>query len=485
MTRLQQQLQQLSQNPGSQRLLVVGLGLTGQSIVRFLLGHGVAGDQLALADSRDKPPVADWPEGATIHAGSLPLTLLNDVNLIVVSPGIDLRQALFVDAARQQIPVIGDVELFGHFANAPIVALTGSNGKSTTVTLLHEMALACGLNAKLGGNIGTPALDLLPVNGEPAADVYILELSSFQLESTYNLPLAVAAVLNLSPDHMDRYDTFSDYAAAKARIFEHAEVAVVNEGDEWVRDMSRSKVPSGNCVSFSHKRAAGKNYSLAMQDGRLWLVVADHAADPEKLVAVDELKVAGLPNQLNVLAAIAMADAAGWSRVDVLRAAQQFSGLPHRMQWLATHSGAQYFNDSKGTNVGATLAAIQGLSQPVVLIAGGQAKGGDFAPLRDALVERGRGAVLMGEDAPLIAAELEGCVPLAFADDMPSAVEKAAEIAQVGDAVVLSPACASFDQFTGFEHRGDVFAAAVAALVSSAMTTGSQVSKPADKRETQ
>lgn len=481
MTTVHSQIEQLAQ----QRILVVGLGASGRSVIQFLVKQGVAGQKLLVADSRQNPPACELPNEATVHVGSLPADLLDGIDLVIVSPGVDLRQSLFIDAERLQIPVIGDIELFGYFVKAPVMAVTGSNGKSTTVTLLHEMALACGLNAKLGGNIGTPALNLLPEVGQSDADVYILELSSFQLESTHNLSLAAAAVLNISPDHLDRYDSLAGYAAAKAKIFTHAQVAVINADDECVRDMPLANVESSACVGFTQQAPNGAMYGLLKSENRNWLAkrmsavdsdqssqtglaskvsqASQHLSD-EKLIAADELKVAGLPNQLNVLAAIAMADAMQWPRANVLAAASQFTGLPHRMQWVATQDNVRYYNDSKGTNVGATLAAILGLQEPVVLIAGGQSKGGEFAPLRSVLAERGRAVVLIGEDAEQIASELDGSVPVYFADSMQAAAQQAKGLAHAGDAVVLSPACASFDMFDGFEHRGDVFVAAVNAL---------------------
>lgn len=462
------------------QILVVGLGASGQSILRFLTARGVSGDCVCVTDTRANPPVDedDLPAGITVHTGALPEHLPAGYELVIVSPGVDLRQPLFESAQRQQIPVIGDIELFAHFVDAPVIAVTGSNGKSTTVTLLHAMANAAGLQAALGGNIGIPALDLLTVHAPaddalPATDVYILELSSFQLESTFSLKCAVAAVLNVSADHMDRYDSLFGYAAAKAKIFEHADAAVINADDELVRDMPLAHVDGAACFSFTQQQPNGAAYGLVRErehdsDGdqdRVWLVHRNPASnDNEKLIAADELKIAGIPNQMNVLAAVAMADVMGWSRAAVLQAAHQFGGLPHRMQWVADIAGVRYFNDSKGTNVGATLAAIQGLDESVVLIAGGQSKGGDFAPLRDVLAQQGRAVVLIGEDAQLIADALAGCLPIKFADGLIEAVQLAAELAEAGDAVVLSPACASFDMFRGFEARGEAFVAAVEQL---------------------
>lgn len=460
-----QNVQEQSQLTDSQ-WLVVGLGASGQSMLQFLWQRDVPPTRVTVADSRISPPAAELPDGTVLHTGSLPVELLAGVDVVLVSPGVDLRQPLFVDAQRQQIPVIGDIELFAAYANAPIVAITGSNGKSTTVTLLHKMALACGLDARLGGNIGTPALQLLQAD-EP--DVYILELSSFQLESTYNLQLAAAAVLNVSADHMDRYDSLSSYAAAKARIFEHAQVAVINADDAWVRSMPVAEVEGAACIGFTHNPPNGNAYGLIREADDVWLahhVYADN--QNEKLMPASALKVAGLPNQLNALAAIALADAMGWSRQQFLPAVAEFSGLSHRMQWIAELNGVRYFNDSKGTNVGATLAAIEGLDESVVLIAGGQAKGGDFAPLRTALAERGRAVVLIGEDAALIAEALDGSVAVSMAESMTDAVVMAQQLARPGDAVVLSPACASFDMFAGFADRGEQFVAAVQQLQEAA-----------------
>ncbi|HQU14901.1 MAG TPA: UDP-N-acetylmuramoyl-L-alanine--D-glutamate ligase [Gammaproteobacteria bacterium] len=433
------------------RVLIVGLGATGLSCARFLAAHGA---EIAVTDTRVHPPGLDdlretLPDVA-VFLGGLDEQALRSAHEIVVSPGVSLRTPVIAAAIGRGTPVIGDVELFARYARAPVAAITGSNGKSTVTTLLGEMARAAGRDVRVGGNLGTPALDLLS-DGEP--DLYVLELSSFQLETTASLSPAVAAVLNLSPDHMDRYQNVAEYAAAKARIYRRASMQIVNADDPQV-------------VAMHDPRRAARRYTLQapgtgefglVQDGsEVWM-----ACGTERLLPAAELRIAGRHNLANALAAIAMGDALGLSREAMRAALAGFNGLPHRTQWVAERAGVTWYNDSKGTNVGATMAALNGFDAPVVLIAGGDGKGADFTPLRAVVAARARAVVLIGRDAPRIEAALADSVPVFAARDLDEAVRTAAAQARAGDVVLLSPACASFDMFRNYEDRGERFTTVV------------------------
>lgn len=435
-----------------QRVLIVGLGKTGLSVARFLSAHGV---ELAVTDSRPEPPALaelkeELPDVAVFIGGFEP-GAFERADRVVLSPGVSLREPAVAAAVHQGVPVIGDIELFARYAPAPVVAITGSNGKSTVTALLAEMARVADRDVRVGGNFGTPALDLLQ---GPVPALYVLELSSFQLETTSSLNARAAVVLNISEDHMDRYPDLETYAGAKARVYEGTGVMVVNADDPRVAAMARAE---REIVRFSLSTPGAGDYGLRHVDGAEWL-----CRGGERLLPVDALRLRGRHNLANALAALALADAAGLPRAAQLEALQRFPGLPHRMQWVAERDGVTWFNDSKATNVGAALAAIAGApGERLVLIAGGEGKNQDFAPLREALAERGRAAVLIGRDADRIEYALQGVVPIAHAADMAQAVALASGLAQPGDAVLLAPACASFDMFRGFEHRGEAYIEAV------------------------
>jgi UDP-N-acetylmuramoylalanine--D-glutamate ligase len=347
--------------------------------------------------------------------------------------------------------VVGDIELFARETQAPVAAITGTNGKSTVTALLADLANAAGRSAVAGGNLGEPALDLLE---RPVPDLYVLELSSYQLETTHSLRTAVASVLNVTPDHLDRYDSIEDYAAAKARIFGGCGTAVVNVDDARVRAMPRS---GQRVLSFSVRDAAA-DYSLAREPEPLL------ACRGEPLLPLSAMKLKGEHNAANALAALAMCEALGLPRAAVLEALAAFGGLAHRAQWVAEVAGVRYIDDSKGTNVGATVAAVEGLEGPLVLIAGGDGKNQDFAALRPAFAGKVRHVVLIGRDAPALAATLDGVCPTERAADMRAAVAAARAAARSGDTVLLSPACASLDMYRDYVHRGEEFAAAVRSL---------------------
>jgi UDP-N-acetylmuramoylalanine--D-glutamate ligase len=433
--------------------VIVGLGRTGVSCARHLAARG---HRLVVTDSRAAPPgLADLrrlvPDAATA-LGGFDAAVLDGADQVVVSPGVPLSEPFLKQAAARGLDLVGDIELFAREAGGRIVGITGTNGKSTVTTLVGEFAKAAGIGVRVGGNLGEPALDLL--EGPPAA-MYVLEISSYQLETTHSLQLEAATVLNVTPDHLDRYTDFAGYAAAKARIYERAATAIVNLDDEIVVRMPR---PAQRQVAFSLRRQEAQ-FRLIARDGQEWL-----AEGSEPLLPLAELAVPGLHNAANALAALAIGSVCGMPREAITGVLRAFQGLPHRSQLVARWRGIRWIDDSKGTNVGATEAAIAGLAAPIVLIAGGEGKGQDFAPLAEACRGKVRHAVLIGRDAPLLASALAQSCVVSIADSMESAVADAASIAKPGDTVLLSPACASFDMFRDYAHRGDVFAETVRQL---------------------
>lgn len=423
------------------KALIVGLGKTGLSCARYLQAQGWAFD---FADSRDAPALAEpvsaeFPR-ADQRLGAFSEDMLQGIDMLVLSPGVDPRDPVIQLAYQRGMDVVGDIELFARAVAAPVIAITGSNGKSTVTELVGAMAQQAGINVAIGGNLGTPALELL----NDAVELYVMELSSFQLETLQSLKPVAAVVLNISEDHMDRYNSYADYIAAKAVIYQHVETAVINTDDVLVNAMDIQ----GHRVGFSIADNQEENYQLY---GEQLLV------DGELQLNANELKVQGSHNIANALAALALADAAGISRSASLSALREFTGLAHRMQWVAEYDGVTYINDSKATNVGATTAAIEGVQQPQVLIAGGVGKGQDFSPLSEALRNRVHHAVLLGEDADKLELSIADSCTYSSARDMQDAVQQAQAKAKQGDVVLLSPACASFDMYSGFEARGNDF----------------------------
>lgn len=434
----------------AQKIVIVGMGLTGLSCVEFL--HRPT-RKLDVMDTRAQPPGVDELRkrfaDVGVHTGGLQTELLLGADLVVVSPGIDLRDNAFTQLRQAGIPIIGDVEIFANYATAPVIGITGSNGKSTVTTLIGDIARAAGCEVAVGGNIGAPVLSLL----QQPADVYVLELSSFQLESVYTLNCEVAVMLNISADHMDRYDSFADYVEAKRRIFSGARHCVVNVDDAVVMSATR------DCSSVTGFSAVSSNddvYGLELVAG-----TATVRQGGATLLTLDQMQVAGSHNLINAAAATAVARLMGWPMSAVSTALAAFSGLPHRCQQVAECDGRVWINDSKGTNVGATVAALDGMHAPIVLIAGGDGKGADFSPLLEAARNKVVLAILIGKDAQKIAAILEGAVAYQFADDMSAAVALAAQHAPAKAVVLLSPACASLDMYQNFEQRGDAFVRAV------------------------
>lgn len=455
----------------NKQVLVLGLGDTGVSALRWLKAQGA---RLAVADTRAAPANAvlvsrELPEVA-IHLGAFAPAAFDGAELIVISPGVPLAEPQVQAAIARGVPVVGDVELFAQYrpAGSWLIAITGANGKSTVTTLVGDMCQAAGLRTVVAGNIGLPVLDTLN-ESQPVADVYVLELSSFQLETTHSLHADAATVLNLSEDHLDRYDGMAGYAAAKARIFEGAVAAhtvqVLNRQDSWSLSMA---IPGAARITFGTDMPTSADDFGLLQDGdSTWLMQGQ-----QKLLNTSELRIAGQHNASNALAALALGTSIGLEMAPLLDALREFKGLPHRVQWVAEVDGVAFYDDSKGTNVGATCAALAGLfpagsRNKAVLIAGGDGKNQDFSPLAQPVALSARAVVLIGRDAAQIAAVLVGSTLLIqYADDLETAVLQAYQLAQPGDAVLLSPACASFDMFRNYEHRAQVFLDAVRRLAS-------------------
>ena len=449
----------------SRYAVIVGLGRTGLSCARYLRARGW---RLAVTDTRQKPPelagLAALDPTMPLSVGGLDIRLLDGADCVVASPGVSLAEPFFVEARRRGIEIVGDIELFARAADAPVVGITGTNGKSTVTTLVGRMAERAGLRVRVGGNLGEPALDLLgpraaaSTSGAALTQLYVLELSSFQLDATTSLDLKAATVLNVSPDHLDRYPTVAAYADSKARIFARCETAVINLDDPLVVAMPR---PGQKTVSFSLRASIGADYAVATRDGEWWLTRRDEA-----LLPVAAMKIKGLHNAANALASLALGDALGLGMPAMLEELATFTGLPHRSQWVADVHGVTYINDSKGTNVGATIAAVSGMQGPLVMIAGGDGKNQDFAVLADAFRGKVRHTVLIGRDAAAIAVALKGVCTLEMCSSLEDAVRAAAKAAQPGDTVLLSPACASLDMFRDYTHRGAVFTQAVKELAA-------------------
>ncbi len=465
-----------SLNLSGKNVLVLGLGDTGLSCARWLVARGA---KVGVADSRAAPPhaerLAEWLPQVPLHTGSFDDALLQAAELLVVSPGVPLSGPAVERAIAAGVEAVGDVELFARAiqalnagrANAPdetppirVIAITGSNVKSTVTAMCGDMCRMAGLATCVAGNIGLPVLDALyevEQGISPVPEVWVLELSSFQLETTTHLNATAAAVLNLSEDHMDRYADMNAYAAAKARIFNGDGVQVVNRDDPRTMAMI---LPGRQVVSFGLDRCPhGQNFGLCEDELCL---------GGDMLMPQSELPVAGLHNAANALAALALTRALDLPMDDLLRGLLHFKGLPHRVEKIADIEGVTYYDDSKGTNVGATEAALYGMGKRrAVVILGGDGKGQDFSPLKAAVEANARAVLLIGRDAPLIAAAIEGCnVETLRVSSLAEAVEQAQRLAHPGDAVLLSPACASFDMFRNYTHRAEVFIAAVNKLAA-------------------
>ena len=441
------------------KVVVLGMGETGLSAARWLHARGA---EVRVADSREKPPhldkLRDELTYAEIFTGPFNENTFADCDLAVISPGVPLATPAIVDAMAGGLPVVGDVELFAQTIrgwDSKIIAITGANGKTTVTTLVGQICMDAGLETVIAGNIGLCVLDALSNLCGRQPDVFVLELSSFQLETTESLNADAAVVLNVTEDHMDRYHGMADYADTKARIFHGDGLMVLNREDEWCRGMAQ---PARQTVWFGLDAAASdSDYGLLRQHDELWL-----ARGQQALLPVSDMQLTGLHNAANALAAMALCRAIGIDDAPILETLRRFKGLAHRVEYVESVNGVAYYDDSKGTNVGATVAALNGMLQPVVLIAGGDGKGQDFAPLLPAVERICRAVILIGRDGPRLREALAaGKVPLLDAADMPAAVLAAAAQAQAGDVVLMSPACASLDMFRNYAHRAEVFVAAV------------------------
>ena len=453
-------------------VLVLGIGETGLSLAKWLFRKGA---NVRAADTRTSPPCLNALKHVLpqirIFAGPLTAETFLDIDLVAISPGVSLAEPLVQQAAKEGIPVVGDMELFALAVREPgvpkpkILAITGSNGKTTVTAMAGAMVKKAGWDVEVAGNIGPAVLDALMrrENAGRLPQAWVLEVSSFQLETTESLAPDAAAVLNLSEDHFDRYEGMQDYAAAKARIFLNGGngsdtdggMQILNRDDPIVRGMA---LAGRRQVTFSlNSPGSDSDFGLLYEGEDIWLVQGSM-----RLMKTSELGISGLHNCANALAALSLCRAVGLPFEPLLQALREFKGLPHRMEKVADFSGITFYDDSKGTNVGATVAALNGMRQSVVLIAGGDGKGQDFSPLAGAVAERARAVVLIGRDAEKIASAigLSG-VPLHRARTMEEAVQTSFRLAREGDAVLMSPACASFDMFRNYAHRAEAFVAAV------------------------
>jgi UDP-N-acetylmuramoylalanine--D-glutamate ligase len=439
------------------RVLVLGLGDTGLSVARWVTAQGGVS---RVADTRVAPPRArDLTPGVEVVTGAFGVALLEGIDLLCISPGLSLEEPVVREALARAVPVLGDIELFAwevrDRSRAKVLAVTGTNGKSTVTALTGHLLRAAGIDCEAAGNIGPPALDALAKRRAAPPAAWALELSSYQLETTWALEPDGAALLNVTEDHLDRYSGIDEYAAAKARVFLGNGAQVLNRAD--ARSMACA-LRGREHVTFGLD-APARDVDYGIAGGR------SLARGAELILALDELPIFGLHNAANALAACALAVAGGASLQSLAAGLRTFRGLPHRLQRVTVRRGVVWYDDSKGTNVGATIAALEGLDRKAVLIAGGEGKGQDFSPLAAALCAHASRVLLIGRDAPQIEQALATSgVPLERCGSLEQAVTRAAECARPGEAVLLSPACASFDMFRDYRQRGEAFCAAVRAL---------------------
>lgn len=434
------------------KIAVVGLGVSNLSCLRYLLRHDLK--KITLFDTRQQPPrLSELPSGIEVRLGQLSAQVLSEYDMIVLAPGVSAYREEIVTAEKNGVEVVGDVELFAREVNVPVIGITGSNGKSTVTALTAVMAQCAGLKSVAGANFGIPVFDIL----DPSVDLYVLELSSFELETTKSLKLKAATILNVSEDHLDRYNgDIEQYARAKQRIFMNAEGAVVNRADPRTAPFNDIKAVSFGADAISYGR-------IVENGGEVFLGV-----NGEKVLNVREMKICGVHNELNALSCMALCDVAdiGINRVAQLQALRSFAGLPHRCQLVADIKGVSFYNDSKATNVASAQAAIEGLAgrhgNGIVLLAGGLGKGQDFTPLKQYLGKEITRIYCFGKDKDkLLALDDKRCIDV---PNMAEALKCAKNEAVYGQAVLLSPACASFDQFNGFEDRGEQFVSMVQAM---------------------
>ncbi len=440
--------------------LVVGLGKTGLSIARYLKQRQL--DFIAYDTRKKADGLADFKRefpDTSIYLEDFPPEIFNEVIAIITSPGAPLDASFFRQAFARGVVVYGDIECLAREIKSPVIAITGTNGKSTVTSLVGEMARTAGLKVAVAGNIGEPVLNLL--DNKEDYDLWVLELSSFQLELTHSLKPVAATILNISPDHLDRHPSWDSYKAAKQRIYFQTKTIIYNREDKNTLPVFIGMIDhEPDIISFGLDKPDNQDWGIETVSGITFIMRGD-----QKILAVDAMGLKGLHNWQNALAACALAETAGISTQYLVKTLKSFTGLPHRCQWVRTLHGVEWINDSKGTNVGATCSAISGLGASMqgklVLIAGGEGKGADFTALQSVVAQYVRAAILIGKDADKLDKALSNSTEIFHADSMEEAVLSAEQQAKTGDIVLLSPACASFDMFKDFNHRGEMFTALV------------------------
>ena len=434
--------------------VIIGLGATGLSMAHYLHGHGIP---FVAADTRLLPPKINvfrqqFPD-VDVYLGKLSTGLFQGVKRILISPGININDQCIQTAVRQGAECYGDIELFVNNTQTPVVAITGSNGKSTVTSMVTAMARSANVKAYAGGNLSPPAMDLL---GFRDAELFVLELSSFQLESTCSLKPLVSVVLNVSPDHLDRHENMDRYARIKEKIYEHAKISVINRDDKLVTKMKTS----GKVVSFGSDCLVDGGFGVVRDGDNTFLAKGKHC-----LLATDELALLGETGILNSLAALAIGEALKLPLEKMLYTLKHFKGLPHRLCLVGEAGGVSWFNDSKGTNIGASVSSLRSLQTNIILLAGGVFKGGDLHALREAVAKHARHVILFGRDANVLKRALCGAAIIHATDSIRDAVSTAQYLSKLGDKVLLSPACASFDMYEDYVARGKDFEACVREIV--------------------
>jgi len=436
--------------------LIVGLGQTGLSCLRYFAARN---ENTIAFDTRKNPPQlkqiqSEFPD-LKIYTQTIDENVLENVDEIIVSPGVSLELPILIKGKNLGKRIIGDMGIFAELAPAPIIAITGSNGKSTTTSLVYEILKSANKKVLMGGNIGIPVLELLLM---PAPDYYVLELSSFQLETTRNLSAKIAVILNISEDHMDRYESVEHYATSKLAVYENADVGLVNLDDIWCKE---NVVVNNNAIGFTMSLPGEKQFGICSANNEKWICFGT-----ELICKASDILMPGEHQQLNALVAVSIAKLLEIDSETICEVLKSFKGLEHRTQLVAEINDVQYINDSKGTNVGATIAALNGIKSPIILIAGGEGKGADFSPLASAIKDNVKQLILIGADASKMEKQFAGLVPIIRAINLTAAVKQAQSCAGKGDCVLLSPACASFDMFDNYQHRGQVFMTAVQELAN-------------------
>ena len=430
------------------KVLVIGLGDTGQSVLHFLADKGcvvTAIDTRTIVNGFEEIKKI-YKEVKFFIGGSFGKNIIQDIDLIVISPGVSLKETYVQEALNLGIPVVGDIEIFAQVKSVPskVIGITGSNGKTTVTSLVGDLLKASNISTIVGGNIGIPILNTL---NQTAPDVYVLELSSYQLETTYSLVLDSAAILNISEDHMDRYDSIEEYAKAKYRIFNHAKKCILNRDDAYLK----SKIKNDS-ITFGTDLDE-KNYSIK-KNGEQYFIAKGNV----EIVSLDHIKLKGSHNIQNVMAALALCEPFNISASVIAKVLSEFKAPPHRVEYIDSISGVDFYNDSKGTNVGATIAAIKSMNKPILLIAGGDGKNQDFQPLLSPSKGRVKNISLIGKDADIMRKIFSTeSIPVTIEKNIEDAVIKSFGIAKTGDVILLSPACASTDMFKNYVERGNIF----------------------------